>query len=39
MNRAWEYYQLVRMYGDVQWIDKVIDPADNEASTDHARPG
>lgn len=31
MNRAWEYYQLVRMYGDVQWIDKVIDPADNEA--------
>lgn len=25
MNRAWEYYQLVRMYGDVQWIDKVID--------------
>ena len=31
MNRAWEYYQLVRMYGDVQWIDKVIDPADSEA--------
>ena len=29
MNRAWEYYQLVRMYGDVQWIDKVIDPADS----------
>ena len=39
MNRAWEYYQLVRMYGDVQWIDKVIDPADNEASTDHAPTG
>lgn len=30
MNRAWEYYQLVRMYGDVQWIDKVIDPSDSE---------
>lgn len=28
MNRAWQYYQLVRMYGDVQWIDQVIDPAD-----------
>lgn len=31
MNRAWEYYQLVRMYGDVQWIDEVIDPSDHEA--------
>lgn len=31
MNRAWEYYQLVRMYGDVQWIDQVIDPSDYEA--------
>lgn len=30
MNRAWEYYQLVRMYGDVQWIDKVIDPSESE---------
>lgn len=30
MNRAWQYYQLVRMYGDVQWIEIVIDPADTE---------
>lgn len=30
LNRAWQYYQLVRMYGDVQWIEDVIDP-DNEA--------
>lgn len=28
LNRAWEYYQLVRMYGDVQWIDRVADPDD-----------
>ena len=25
LNRAWEYYQLVRMYGDVQWITTVVD--------------
>ena len=30
LNRAWEYFQLVRMYGDVQWIDKVIDSNDKE---------
>ncbi|MGI6793580.1 RagB/SusD family nutrient uptake outer membrane protein [Bacteroides sp. KG68] len=30
MNRAWQYYQLVRMFGDVQWIDQVIDPNDKE---------
>lgn len=29
LNRAWQYYQLVRMYGDVQWIEEVIDPADD----------
>lgn len=28
-NRAYQYYQLVRCYGDVQWIDGVIDPADD----------
>jgi len=24
LNRAWQYYQLVRMYGDVQWLNQVI---------------
>ena len=32
LNRAWQYYQLVRMYGDVQWIDVVVDPADPEVT-------
>lgn len=30
LNRAWQYYQLVRMYGDVQWIEIVVDPANPE---------
>ncbi len=30
LNRAYQYYQLVRMYGDVQWINEVIDPAETE---------
>ena len=30
LNRAWQYYQLVRMYGDVQWIETVVDPANPE---------
>ncbi|MCI6212527.1 RagB/SusD family nutrient uptake outer membrane protein [Bacteroides heparinolyticus] len=30
MNRAWQYYQLVRMFGDVQWIDQIVDPNDKE---------
>lgn len=25
LMRAWHYYQLVRMYGDVPWIDKSLD--------------
>ncbi len=30
LNRAWQYYQLVRMYGDVQWYDEVVmDPDPN----------
>lgn len=29
LNRAYQYYQLVRMYGDVQWISEVVDPADD----------
>lgn len=30
LNRAWSYYQLVRMYGDVQWLSEVIlDPSDS----------
>ena len=29
LNRAWQYYQLVREYGDVQWENyAVLDPAD-----------
>ena len=24
LNRAWQYYQLVRMYGDVQLLDEVV---------------
>ena len=29
LNRAWSYYQLVREYGDVQWLNEVItDPDD-----------
>lgn len=27
VNRAWQYYQLVRRYGDIQWINVVVDPA------------
>jgi len=30
LNRAWEYYQLVQMYGDVQWEDHVIDNLESE---------
>jgi len=30
LNRAWQYYQLVRMYGDVQWLDEVILDADDD---------
>ncbi|MEG2402517.1 MAG: RagB/SusD family nutrient uptake outer membrane protein [Muribaculaceae bacterium] len=28
LMRAWEHYQLVRMYGDVQWIEKYLDITD-----------
>ena len=38
LNRAWQYFNLVRQYGDVQWYDKVIlDPNDeavNQPRTD-----
>ena len=30
LNRAWQYYQLVRMFGDVPWIEKALDPTDPE---------
>lgn len=31
LARAWDYYMLVRMYGDVEWIDYVItDPEDEK---------
>ena len=32
LNRAWQYFQLVRMYGDVQWIEVPVDPADPEVT-------
>lgn len=31
LYRAWEYWQLVRYYGDVQWMDKVVTSPDDEA--------
>lgn len=32
LNRAWQYYLLVRAYGDVQWYDKVVLDADPEGA-------
>lgn len=30
LNRAWEYYNLVREYGDVQWVNQmVLNPSDS----------
>lgn len=29
LMRAWHYYQLVRMYGDVTWIEKSLDIIDD----------
>lgn len=29
LMRAWQYYQLVRAYGDVPWIDKSLDITDD----------
>lgn len=29
LMRAWQYYQLVRAYGDVPWIEKSLDITDN----------
>lgn len=31
LNRAWEYYQLVREYGDVQWINYPITDIDDDS--------
>lgn len=28
LNRAWQFFDLVRKFGDVQWINVVVDPAD-----------
>ncbi len=28
LNRAHQYFDLVKKYGDVQWISEVVDPAD-----------
>src|SRR3712207_7865614 len=30
MNRAWVYFQLVKMYGDVQWEESVITDLNDE---------
>ena len=30
LNRAWAYYQLVREYGDVEWLSEVITDPDDE---------
>lgn len=30
LNRAWVYYQLVKMYGDIQWESNVIDDVNSE---------
>lgn len=30
LNRAWQFFDLVRKFGDVQWINVVVDPADTE---------
>lgn len=30
LNRAWQYYQLVREYGDVEWLSEVITNPDDE---------
>lgn len=30
LARAWDYYMLVRMYGDVEWIDYVITNPEDE---------
>lgn len=30
LNRAIQYYELVRKYGDVQWLSEVVDPANEE---------
>ena len=31
LNRAWQYFLLVRAYGDVQWENEVIQQADSES--------
>ena len=28
LNRAWQYYQLVRTYGNVPWVNKALDTSD-----------
>lgn len=30
LNRAWQYYHLVREYGDVEWLGEVITDPDDE---------
>ena len=37
LNRAWQYFQLVREYGDVQWQDEVILDPNDEAAINIAR--
>ena len=30
LYRAWQHYKLVRAYGDCYWVDKVLDPNDED---------
>lgn len=37
LNRAWQYFQLVREYGDVQWQEKVVLDPNNEEAVNQPR--
>ena len=37
LNRAWQYFQLVREYGDVQWQEKVVLDPNNEEEVNQPR--
>ena len=37
LNRAWQYFQLVREYGDVQWYEKVVLDPNNEEEVNQPR--
>ena len=37
LNRAWQYFSLVKKYGDVQWLDKVILDLNDKNAINQAR--